>query len=176
MPEVEALRALAGDVIQALAGRTLAVAESLTGGLIGAALTEVPGASLVFRGAIVCYATDLKVSELDVDEELIASGGAVQAQVAFQMAAGVCRRLHSEFGLAVTGVAGPASQDGCPPGTVYVSVVVCAPSGEVTTAQTELLSIDVETVAREAQRAYIRSKTVEHGLLMLRAAVGQASE
>lgn len=102
---------------------TLAVAESLTGGLLGAALTDVAGSSLTFRGGVVAYATDLKASLLGVDSGLLAAHGAVHPQVALAMARGVAAALGATYGVATTGVAGPAAQDGQPPGTVFVAVV-----------------------------------------------------
>jgi len=104
------------------AGRTLAVAESLTGGAVAEAVVAVPGASLVLRGGVVAYATDLKVTQLEVPAELLARHGAVHPDVALAMARGVRRRLGADYGLSTTGVAGPDAQDGRPPGTVYVAV------------------------------------------------------
>lgn len=116
----------AGAVVSALrdASLTVGVAESLTGGLVCAALTEIPGASAVVRGGVVAYATDVKSALLGVDADLLASGGAVQAEVAEQMALGVCRLLGSDLGLATTGVAGPDPQDGQPVGRVFVAVAL----------------------------------------------------
>lgn len=107
----------------AAAGQTVAVAESLTGGLVAAALTEVAGASAVVRGGVLAYATDLKSRLLGVDEELLAQQGAVDADVAVQMAAGVRTLLGATYGLSTTGVAGPSQVDGKPVGTVFVAVV-----------------------------------------------------
>lgn len=103
-------------------GRTIAVAESLTGGAVGAALTVVPGVSATFRGGIVAYATGLKTDLLGVDPDLLARVGAVNPQVARQMAEGVRDRLRATFGLATTGVAGPDPQDGHAPGEVHLAV------------------------------------------------------
>jgi nicotinamide-nucleotide amidase len=103
-------------------GTTIAVAESLTGGLVAATLASVPGVSQVLRGGVVAYATELKATLLGVSEVLLAEGGAVQAGVAVAMAEGVATRLGAELGVATTGVAGPDPQDGHPPGTVYVAV------------------------------------------------------
>lgn len=103
-------------------GWSVAVAESLTGGAVCSALVAVPGASRVLRGAVVAYATDLKAVLLGVDDELLARGGAVDPQVARQMAHGVRERLGADVGLATTGVAGPDTQDGKPAGTVHVAV------------------------------------------------------
>lgn len=102
-------------------GLTVATAESLTGGLVCAALTDVPGASVVLRGGVVAYATELKAELLGVDPDLLARGGAVQTAVAEQMAAGVAARLGADVGVATTGVAGPDPQDGQPVGTVFVA-------------------------------------------------------
>ena len=99
-------------------GNTLAVAESVTGGLVGARLTGISGASDVFRGAIVSYATDVKQQLLDVDE-----GPVVSESAARQMANGVRDRLGADIGLALTGVAGPNEQDDQPAGTLYVGMV-----------------------------------------------------
>lgn len=102
---------------------TVAVAESLTGGRVAAALTAVPGASTVLRGSVTAYATDLKASLLGVDAGLLDRVGAVDGEVARQMALGVRRVCGADVGVATTGVAGPSEQDGKPVGTVYVAVV-----------------------------------------------------
>ncbi|MDM7856146.1 CinA family protein [Cellulomonas alba] len=119
------MTSLPRDVLAALGDRgwTLAVAESLTGGLVCATLVTVPGASTVLRGGVVAYATDLKAALLAVDEALLAERGAVDADVAVAMAAGVRDRLTADVGIATTGVAGPDPQDGKAPGTVHVAVV-----------------------------------------------------
>jgi nicotinamide-nucleotide amidase len=108
---------------------TVAVAESLTGGLLTGALTEPGGASSVVRGGLVVYATDLKATLAGVDEALLAARGAVDPEVAAQLATGARDRLGATFGLAVTGVAGPDRQDGRPVGTVFGAVV--GPDGTV---------------------------------------------
>ncbi|MFI8965201.1 CinA family protein [Streptomyces sp. NPDC053493] len=114
----------AARVLELLAerGHTLAVAESLTGGLVAAELTGVPGASASFRGSVTAYATALKERLLGVDGALLAERGAVDPEVALQMAAGVRDRLGADWGVSTTGVAGPEPQDGQPVGTVYVAV------------------------------------------------------
>ena len=89
-------------------GHTVAVAESLTGGLVAVALTDIPGASASFRGGVVTYATELKAALLGVDPVMLARHGAVYAPVAAAMAAGVRERLGATFGVATTGVAGPS--------------------------------------------------------------------
>ncbi|MFM9371846.1 CinA family protein [Streptomyces sp. Da 82-17] len=114
----------AAEVLELLArhGRTLAVAESLTGGLVAAELTAAPGASVSFRGSVTAYATELKQRVLGVDGTLLAERGAVDPEVARQMAQGVRGALGADWGIATTGVAGPETQDGQPVGTVYVAV------------------------------------------------------
>jgi len=101
-------------------GATVAAAESLTGGLLGSLLSETPGASDTYRGAVVAYATELKTALLGVPAALLAERGAVDADVAAAMAVGVRQRLGSTYGVALTGVAGPDPQDGVAAGTVYV--------------------------------------------------------
>lgn len=112
-------------------GRTVACAESLTGGLLAAALTSVPGASAVVRGGIVCYATDLKATLVGVNDELLANRGPVDPEVARQLAEGVRERCGADIGLGLTGVAGPDPQGGRPPGTVYVGIAGCGPTDSV---------------------------------------------
>ncbi len=117
---------LARAIVQALTdrGQTLSVAESLTGGLLASAIVDVPGASVVLRGGVVAYATDLKVQLLGVDEGLVARVGPVHVEVAAAMAKGARTRLGATYGLATTGVAGPDPQDGYPPGTVCLGLAL----------------------------------------------------
>ncbi|NTW39238.1 MAG: CinA family protein [Cellulomonadaceae bacterium] len=103
--------------------RTVAVAESLTGGAVTDALVAVPGASRCVRGGVIAYATDLKASLLDVPTEHLARTGPVDPDVALAMASGVRARLGADYGIATTGVAGPDPQDGAAPGTFHVAVV-----------------------------------------------------
>lgn len=132
--EESRLRALLGDIVFGVdadtmesvvldllrqRGLSLAVAESLTGGLLGARLTDIPGASEVFRGAIVSYASDVKHQLLDVPP-----GPVVCAEAAEAMATGACRALRADVGLSTTGVAGPTEQEGQPVGTVFVGLCV----------------------------------------------------
>jgi nicotinamide-nucleotide amidase len=135
-------------------GDTLAVAESLTGGMLAAALTSVPGASATFRGGLVTYATDLKETLLGVPSDLLARHGAVHPEVAVAMADGVWRRLDASVGMATTGVAGPQPSDGQPVGTVHIAVSL----GGTTTARPLALSGD---------RYQIRLATVEESLDLL---------
>jgi nicotinamide-nucleotide amidase len=147
---------LAREVIGRLIerGDTLAVAESLTGGLLAAALTAIPGASAVFRGGVVAYATDLKNSLLGVPAELLRRHGAVHPAVATAMAEGACRRMTASAGAATTGVAGPDPADGQPVGTVHIAACV----RDHTSARALSLSGD---------RSQIRSATVAESLRLL---------
>ncbi len=104
-------------------GETVAAAESLTAGLVCATLARVPGASAVLRGGLVVYATELKAVLAGVDPELLAEHGAVHPEVAAQLARGARDRCGATWGLGLTGVAGPAAQDGVAPGTVHVGLV-----------------------------------------------------
>ena len=135
-------------------GQTLAVAESLTGGLICAALTAVPGASAVLRGGIVAYATDLKSRLAGVPQPLLDSHGPVHPSVAAAMAEGVRVRLGATFAVATTGVAGPEPQGGQPVGTVHFAV---SADGDTV----------VRTVALSGDRAEIRDRTVVASLGLL---------
>ena len=118
------MQSRAAEVHRALlaAGGTVATAESLTGGLLAAALTTTPGASTTMRGGLVVYATDLKATLAGVPAELLAERGAVDPDVAGLLASGVRERLGADYGLSVTGVAGPDEQDGKAVGTVYIGV------------------------------------------------------
>ena len=110
-------------------GLTVAVAESLTGGLLVAELIRTPGASAVVNGGVVAYNTAIKASVLGVDAALLGSNGAVDPEVAEQMAAGVRSALAvdgrpADIGISTTGVAGPEPQDGQPVGTVYLGFAI----------------------------------------------------
>lgn len=127
----------------------VATAESCTGGMVGAALTAVPGASAAFSGGTVCYQNRLKASLLGVPWETLEGAGAVSAACARQMAEGVCRATGSALGLAVTGIAGPGGEGpGKPAGLVYVAA-----------------ALGGETAVREhrfqGDRAAVRAQSVE---------------
>ncbi|AUG79912.1 hypothetical protein CFP65_5203 [Kitasatospora sp. MMS16-BH015] len=140
-------------------GATLAVAESLTGGLLAATLVDVPGASAAFRGSVTAYATELKASVLGVDEGLLAVRGAVDPVVARQMAAGVRRLLGATYGLATTGVAGPDPQDGQPVGTVHLALA--GPDGSLA------LTPELGAAVVSEGRASIREAAVARVLELL---------
>jgi PncC family amidohydrolase len=155
-------RDLAGQIVERLrvGGQTVAVAESLTGGLVAAALTDVPGASAAFRGGVVTYATELKAALLGVDALMLARHGAVYPQVAVAMAEGVRIRLGATYGLATTGVAGPEPADGQPVGTAHIAVSVADDTV-------------VRTIALTGDRQQIRRLTVEHALGLLLGRLGE---
>lgn len=111
-------------IVTELAGRTLALAESCTGGLIAKRLTDAPGASDFLLGGVVSYANSAKERLLDVPPALLQSHGAVSAEVARAMAAGALERFGADFALSVTGIAGPeGASDGKPVGTVFLHAV-----------------------------------------------------
>jgi nicotinamide-nucleotide amidase len=149
-----------GDLLATLAGcgQTLAVAESLTGGLLAAAVVEVPGASSVFRGGLVVYATDLKASLALVPDDLLAERGPVDPDVAIALADGARQQCRADWGLATTGVAGPDPQNGMPVGTVFVAVM--GPAGSL-----------VRALNLPGDRAAIRAATVDAALDLLAAAL-----
>ncbi len=103
-------------------GETLAVAESLTGGALAATIVDVPGASDVFRGGLVLYAVDLKVTLGGVPRDLVERHGPVHPDVVAAMAAGARDRCGATWALATTGVAGPDPHGGQPPGTVWLGL------------------------------------------------------
>jgi PncC family amidohydrolase len=149
-------RELSAEVIGLLIarGETIAVAESLTGGMLAAALTATPGSSATFRGGVVAYATDLKSSLLGVSSDLLGRHGAVHPAVAAAMAEGARRRLAASVGAATTGVAGPDPADGQPVGTVHIAVATAGNSA-------------ARALALSGDRHQIRSATVEHSLDLL---------
>ncbi|HET6909361.1 MAG TPA: CinA family protein [Mycobacteriales bacterium] len=148
-------------------GATVAVAESLTGGLLGAALTTTPGASATFRGGFIVYATDLKAAVAGVPQPLLDAEGPVSAHVAAALAAGARDRLFATYGVGVTGVAGPDEQNGQPVGTVHVAIAgpgsVPGSAGEV---RSLLLSGDRDAIrsgAVDAALTLIAETVARHG-------------
>lgn len=146
---------LARTAIELLIGRdeTVATAESLTGGLVAAALTSVPGSSAA-DGGVVAYATELKAALLDVPADLLERHGAVHGTVAEAMAEGARARLGASTGVATTGVAGPERAEGKPVGMVFVAVA--GPGG-----------LASRQLALTGDREEIRAATVESVLELL---------
>ena len=154
----ESLEELAGRLLQETGWR-VAVAESCTGGLLGARLTDVPGSSAWMDGGVIVYSNALKTVLADVPPALIAEHGAVSEPVALALAAGVRDRCATQVGLAITGIAGPdGGTDGKPVGTVFIAI------------QTPTIS-----ACRRAQfvgdRAVVRQQSVSAALDMLRLAL-----
>ena len=141
---------LPSEVLQALAGKTLVTAESITGGGIGAALTAVPGSSSVYKGGIICYCNQVKNRILGVDAEILNTLGPVSAPVAKAMAEGACRVLEADVSVAVTGLAGPGGDEfGNPAGTVFIG---CCMSGN-TWVREHHFSGDRESVRQQTIQA-----------------------
>ncbi|MFT4028382.1 MAG: CinA family protein [Protaetiibacter sp.] len=153
---------LAARLVAELArrGERVAVAESLTGGLLASAFVDVPGASEVFSGGVVAYSTELKARLLGVDAALLASRGPVDGDVARQLAAGVRLRAAldgrrpADRALATTGVAGPDPQDGVAPGTVWLGYA-------------DAEGTDARALRLAGDRAAIRAAAVDAALALL---------
>ena len=107
-------------------GQWLAVAESCTGGLLGAALTDVPGSSAYFLGGVISYANRVKVELLRVPESTLRRHGAVSEQTAAAMAEGVRRLLQADIGVSITGVAGPDAEESKPAGLTFIGMATDA--------------------------------------------------
>jgi nicotinamide-nucleotide amidase len=136
-------------------GETVATAESLTAGMVGAALTSIPGSSATYRGGLIVYAADLKTQLAGVPAELLAARGAVNPEVAIALATGVRDRLGATWGLGLTGVAGPDPQDGVAPGRVFLGL-----AGPFGPPQVNELSLT-------GDRGAIRTAAVRAGLTMI---------
>lgn len=147
---------VAARVIARLAadGLTLATSESLTGGLIGAALISVPGASEVYLGGVIAYATPMKARLSGVDWEVLDIHGAVSAEAVHEMARGIRQATGADWGIAVSGVAGPTEQEGHPPGTVWI----CASSARIGKSR---------RCGFTGDRAEVRAQTVTAALELL---------
>lgn len=157
---------LAGRCHELLVGRneTVATAESLTGGLLGAALTERSGTSASFRSGVIAYAVDQKAALLGVSERLLAEVGPVHPDTASAMAVGVRERLSATHGLATTGVAGPEPHGDRPVGTVYIAWA--GPDGGSTVRHLRL----------SGTRQQIRDEAVRSALDLLRSVLEDTQE
>ena len=124
-PEVFALAQQVGERLRQR-GQWLAVAESCTGGLLGAALTDVPGSSAYFLGGVISYANRVKVELLRVPESTLRRHGAVSEQTAAAMAEGVRRLLQADIGVSITGVAGPDAEESKPAGLTFIGMATDA--------------------------------------------------
>jgi len=149
----------ARDVVELLRGRdaSVATAESVTGGLVCAALVDVPGASQVVRGGIVAYQPQAKTALLGVPAALIAERGTVDADVAIALAEGARLRLGASYAVSTTGVGGPGPSEGKPAGTVHIAV-----AGPAGLAVSRLLVLD-------GDRQAVRHGAVDAALSLLAA-------
>lgn len=163
-PRDEAIAALAANLHVLLQEReqTLATAESLTGGLLASLLTDAPGASLVYLGGVVSYATELKEKLLGVPQQIVEEHGVVSAECASAMAEGVRRLTGATYALATTGVAGPGKQEDKDVGTVFIAVA--APDGTT-----------VDALALDGDRHAIREGTCAAALSALSAMLHEAA-
>jgi len=149
---------LAEEIGRTLRGRkkTLAVAESCTGGKLGDMITEVPGSSDYFLGGVISYSNDAKANILGVDRATLEAKGAVSEEVALQMAAGARRALGADIGVGITGVAGPRGGTATKPvGLVYIAVS----SGEASVCKRNLF---------KGSRSSIKNQSAEKALAMLK--------
>lgn len=150
----------------AASGTTVAAAESLTGGLLLALLTEVPGSSAVVRGGLVVYATDLKHTLAGVAPVLLDRHGPVHPDVAAQLASGARERTGATLGVGLTGVAGPDPQGGAAVGTVYVAL---AKDGA---GASRVCTLGPEAGGCTPDRAAVRAAAAGLALAMLEDAAG----
>lgn len=148
-------------LVKTLADRdlTLATCESLTGGGIAVAVTDIPGASKVFRGGLITYQNDLKVKLAGVAQRHLQVHGAVTEQTAVEMASGALTSCGADIGLACSGVAGPDPVGDVAPGVVWLAMVMDhpRPHGAVFTWRLDL----------DGDRAAIRSKTIDAAIELL---------
>jgi nicotinamide-nucleotide amidase len=143
-------------------GWTLAVAESITGGGVGARLVTVPGASDWFRGGLITYATEVKATLADVDPGVLQLYGPVATETAAALAMGARERLGADVGLGVVGVAGPTTQGDQPVGTTCVGVAL--PDGSTPTVRRVLPRFgreDVQDFAASMALDFLRRRLAE---------------
>jgi nicotinamide-nucleotide amidase len=144
---------IASAVVKRLAKKkaTLSVAESITGGGLAAAITEIAGSSKVFLGGVIAYADEIKINQLDVDAKTLKKFTAVSEEVAKEMAIGVRKKFNSDYAIATTGVAGPGKAYGQKAGTVWVAIA----------SKKEVFAI---ALALSGSRDLIRHATIESAL------------
>jgi nicotinamide-nucleotide amidase len=130
---------------------TLSVAESITGGGLAAAITEVSGSSKVFLGGVIAYADEIKISELKVDAKTLKKFTAVSEEVAKEMATGARKKFNTDYAIATTGVAGPGKAYGQKAGTVWIAIA----------SKKEVFAI---ALALSGSRDLIRHATIESAL------------
>ena len=144
---------LCSEVLQALGGKTLVTAESLTGGGIGNALTAVSGSSAVYKGGIISYTNEVKHRILGVPQEVLDTCGAVSEPTARAMAEGARRVLDADVSVSVTGLAGPGGDEfGNPVGTAFIGYA----DKRTTVVRKFLFSGDREAVRRQTMETALR--------------------
>ena len=143
----------AQEIVSTLTERkqTIAIAESLTGGGLSQALTDIPGTSHIFLGSIIAYSVDIKIRELGVKNSSIENFGVVSEEVAWEMANGIRSKFGSDWAISTTGVAGPGPSHGIPAGTVWIAII--GPSHREAIA-----------LALEGDRSAVRHGTIESAL------------
>lgn len=143
----------AEEIVTTLTSRreSIAIAESLTGGALSSALTDVPGTSHVYLGSIIAYSTEIKIRELAVQRETIEKFGVASEAVAFEMAEGIRAKFGTTWAISTTGVAGPGPSHGIPAGTVWIAII--GPSHR-----------EAMALALEGNRAEVRHGAVESAL------------
>jgi PncC family amidohydrolase len=144
---------IAASVVKKLLKKkaTLSVAESITGGGLAAAITEVAGSSSVFLGGVIAYADEIKINELKVDSKTLKKFTAVSEEVAKEMAAGARKKFNTDYAIATTGVAGPGKAYGQKAGTVWIAIA----------SKKEVFAI---ALAQSGSRDLIRHATIESAL------------
>ena len=144
---------IASSVVKRLTKKkaTLSVAESITGGGLAAAITDVAGSSKVFLGGVIAYADEIKINQLDVDAKTLKKFTAVSEEVAKEMAIGVRKKFNSDYAIATTGVAGPGKAYGQKAGTVWIAIA----------SKKEVFAI---ALALSGSRDLIRHATIESAL------------
>lgn len=144
---------LMNELFQELDARnlTLACAESLTGGLFQQEITSISGAGDVFKGGVVCYATEVKKHVLNVKKETTETYGAVSAACALELAENVRSLIQADIGISFTGVAGPAKQEGKPVGMVFIGISIKGREPKY------------EQLQLAGTREGIRLRTIKHG-------------
>lgn len=152
---------LAKHVVELFVSRTitLSVCESITGGSLAAAITDVPGASAIFRGGLITYASDLKTALAGVDADVIRTSGVVNEYTARTMAFGARQACATDWAISTTGVAGPEPLDGAEVGTVWFGIVGTNLGATPNPVYTECAHFD-------GDRDAIRKAAVQHALEM----------
>ena len=152
----ESLEAAVGSMLRER-GLTVATMESCTGGLLASTITDVPGSSHYFRGGLVAYTAEMKIAH-GVDAQLVRRHGVVSPEVAQDMARAVRQRLDADYGIGITGVAGPDPLEGKPPGTVHIGL-------------DDGVQPQVISYAFAQSRAAIKRRAVTTALFLLRRAL-----